>query len=165
MKYGLTCDNYDLLVARANGHCELCQTAESRTTRGALVIDHFAGGDLFFVRGLICDRCNSVMSRHDRRATWGPSSLPWADKARRYHLAAFEQPTPEEFKQAEQIIASRKPYAVKDRILTPVKGPKTYYVRLDRSLEEIASKLRHHLTAGERTELAELLAKASTPPR
>ncbi|GAA2929476.1 endonuclease domain-containing protein [Streptomyces enissocaesilis] len=159
MKYGMTCDDFDRLRARAGGQCELCKTPEQETPRGALIIDHFQGAGLFFVRGLICDRCNSVMSRHDRTAAWGPSSLPWANKARAYHLAAFERPSPEEFERAEQYIASRKPYVVKDRILPPVKRPKVPHIRLDRPLSQIATKLRRHLNAAQVARLIELLSK------
>lgn len=159
MKYGMTCDDFDRLRTRADGRCELCETPEEKTRRGILVIDHFQGAGLFFVRGLICDRCNSVMSRHDRKAAWGPSSLPWAEKARAYHLASFERPTPEEFEQAEQYIASRRPYAVKDRILPKVKRPKVPHIRMDRPLKEIATKLRRNLGADEMAQLIELLTK------
>lgn len=158
--YGMTCDDYDRLRRRAAGRCELCETPEAQTVRGTLIIDHFQDRDLFFVRGLLCDRCNAVMSRHDRTTTWGPSSLPFKEKARAYHLAAFAQPTPEEFAQAEQAIQARKPYAVKDRILPPAKGPKVSYVRLDRPLAEIASKLRRNLNAAEVAQLIELLSGA-----
>lgn len=154
----MTCDDYDRLCRRANGRCELCQTPEAKTVRGALVIDHFQARNLFFVRGLLCDRCNSVMSRHDRTATWGPSSLPFKEKARAYHLAAFGEPTPEEFAQAEQAIQSRKPYAVKDRILPHVVRPKVAYVRMDRPLPEIAKKLRRHLNDAQVAQLVELLS-------
>ncbi|NEA52362.1 endonuclease domain-containing protein [Streptomyces sp. SID10815] len=159
LKYGMTCDNFDRLLARAAGRCELCKTPEEQTQRGALVIDHFQGEGLFFVRGLICDRCNSVMARHDRSAEWGPASLPWADKARAYHLAAFEQPTPLDFAQADQYIASRRPYNVKDRPHIPITPRKTLVVRLDRSMTEAADKLRRHLTDRQRERLIELLSK------
>lgn len=158
-KYGMTCDDIDMLLARAAGRCELCQTPQEETQRGALVIDHFEGDGLFFVRGLICDRCNSVMARHDRSAAWGPASLPWADKARTYHLAAFEQPTPEQFEQADRYIASRRTYQVRDRAYIPVAPRRTVVVRLDRSMTEAADKLRRHLTDRQRTRLIELLAK------
>jgi hypothetical protein len=159
LKYGMTCNSYDRLRRRANGRCELCKTPETRTPRGALVIDHFQAGDLFFVRGLLCDKCNSVMSRHDRKTAWGPSSLPFKEKARAYHLAAFEQPSPEEFAQADQAIHARKPYAVKDRILPHIVRPKVAYIRMDRPLPEIASKLRRNLDAREVTHLIALLAE------
>jgi recombination endonuclease VII len=158
LKYDMSCDDFDRLRARANGHCELCEAPESDTPRGALVIDHFQGDGLFFVRGLICDRCNSVMSRHDRTAAWGPASLPWREKARAYHLAAFARPTAEEFSRADQYIASRRPYKVKDRDLV-VARPQTLQVRLDRSVTEIAKKLRRHLSDKQRARLVELLSK------
>lgn len=113
-KYGLTCDEYDQLRARSEGRCEICQTPEPKTVRGALVIDHFAGGGAWFVRGLLCDKCNSVMSRHDRAVTWGPASLPWAEKARAYHLNAFGKPSAEEFLLAQEYIDRRKPFSIRD---------------------------------------------------
>lgn len=155
----MTCDDFDRLVARAAGRCELCATPKEETPRGALVIDHFEGGGLFFVRGLICDRCNSVMARHDRTAAWGPASLPWADKARAYHLAAFEQPTPEEFEQADRYIASRRTYDVKERRYAPASS-RSLAVRLDRSMTEVATKLRRHLTDRQRARLVELLSES-----
>ncbi|MEH0552532.1 endonuclease domain-containing protein [Streptomyces sp. B21-101] len=158
-KYGMTCNSFDLLLARANGRCELCATPEGETPRGALVIDHFEGAGLFFVRGLICDRCNSVMSRHDRTAAWGPASLPFATKARAYHLAAFERPTPEEFGLADQHIAGRRPYRVKDRPSVFVVRPRSLQLRLDRSMTDVAAKLRRNLTDKQRSRLVELLSK------
>ncbi|MFD8088708.1 endonuclease domain-containing protein [Streptomyces malaysiensis] len=157
-KYGMTCDDFDRLLSRAAGRCELCETPEGETPRGALVIDHFQGAGLFFVRGLICDRCNSVMSRHDRSAEWGPSSLPWADRARSYHLAAFERPTAEEFERADRYIASRRAYKVKDRPAVPIARPETVVVRLDRSMTVAADKLRRHLTDRQRARLVALLS-------
>lgn len=154
----MTCDDFDRLLARAAGRCELCKTLEEETQRGALVIDHFEGDGLFFVRGLLCDRCNSVMSRHDRAVAWGPSSLPWKDKARAYHLAAFGQPSLDEFEQADRHIASRRTYHVKDRAYLPVAPRKALVVRLDRSMTETAAKLRRHLTERQRERLIELLS-------
>jgi hypothetical protein len=159
LKYEMSCDDFDRLQARAAGRCELCETPEVETVRGALVIDHFQGDGLFFVRGLICDRCNSVMSRHDRNVEWGPSSLPWAERARAYHLAAFERPTQQEFEQADRYIASRRPYKVKDRPSVPVARPEALLVRLDRSMTDAARKLRLHLTDKQRARLAELLSR------
>lgn len=159
-KYRLTCDEYDRLRARSEGRCELCQTPEDETPRGALVIDHFQGGGVFFVRGLLCDKCNSVMSRHDRTTTWGPSSLPWATATREYHLRAFANPSPEEFAKAEAYIEARRPYAVKDRVLPkPRRRTKVPHIRLDRSVAQIASKLRRHLDGDQLTELIELLLR------
>lgn len=111
--YNLTCDEYDQLRARANGHCEICKTPERETTRGLLVIDHFQGGGVAFVRGLLCDKCNAVMARHDRAMVWGPATLPWAEQARAYHLNAWALPSAEEFRRAEQYIQSRRPFTVR----------------------------------------------------
>src|SRR4051812_19457719 len=58
----LTCDEYDALRERAAGRCEICGTAEADTGGRRLVVDHFHGGKLHLIRGLLCDSCNVVMS-------------------------------------------------------------------------------------------------------
>ncbi|KPI33359.1 Recombination endonuclease VII [Actinobacteria bacterium OV450] len=106
--YGLTCDEYEAMRDRSADRCELCGRLDRDTPRGELVIDHFEGGRrVRFVRGLLCDRCNSVMQRHDGRSPWGPASLPYAHQARAYHLAAFGQPGVEAFKRADEVIAEQ----------------------------------------------------------
>lgn len=159
--YGLTCNDYDAMRARAREACEICQTPERDTTRGQLVIDHFQGDDLFIVRGLLCDRCNSVMSRHDRTAEWGPASLPWKDKARTYHLNAFSQPTDDELRRAAEVIASRTPYSVRNRPPLP-KTPRREQsprVHLNHGPKQIARAIRKHLTPRQISRLIELLTE------
>jgi hypothetical protein len=107
--YGLLCDEYDRLRARAAGCCEICQTPEADTTRGSLVIDHFQQGDTWFVRGLVCDRCNGVMARHDRRLAWGPATRPWVDQSAEYHRRSWGA-TPELLAEAAAHIARNKPW-------------------------------------------------------
>ncbi|MEV4438532.1 endonuclease domain-containing protein [Streptomyces sp. NPDC049577] len=59
--YALTCNEYDDLLGRADGHCMLCKT-RPRPGR-PLNIDHdHALGD-WAVRGLVCDRCNQIVRR------------------------------------------------------------------------------------------------------
>lgn len=108
LSYRLTCDEYEAMRDRARGRCEICDRLDRETPRGELVIDHFAGKGAWFVRGLLCDRCNSVMQRHDGTAPWGPASRPFAAKARAYHLNAFARPGAEQFRRADQVIARRQ---------------------------------------------------------
>ncbi|MFD4315057.1 endonuclease domain-containing protein [Streptomyces sp. NPDC058548] len=107
-EHRLTCDEYDAMRDRAQGECELCDTPDHETPRGQLVIDHFRGRRFRIIRGLICDRCNSVMSRHDATAPWGPASLPFAERARAYHLNAFSRPTVELLQRADAEIELRR---------------------------------------------------------
>ncbi|WP_381801039.1 endonuclease domain-containing protein [Streptomyces niveus] len=160
LNYDLTCDQYDEMRRRADGRCEICQTPERQTTRGALVIDHFHGGGAWFVRGLLCDRCNSVMSRHDRAVVWGPASLPFREMANRYHLNAFGRPTPEEFQKAADYIAARKPFDVRNvpRLSQPVRR-KAPRVRLDHGPKNIARALRSYLSPEQIARLIELLSE------
>ncbi|MGA5496682.1 endonuclease domain-containing protein [Streptomyces cinereoruber] len=106
--YGLTCDTYESMRDRAQDRCEICGLLDRDTLRGQIVIDHFRGGGVFFVRGLVCDRCNALMSRHDGTALWGPKTLPGKAAARAYHLRAFEKPSPEELERADGEILRRK---------------------------------------------------------
>jgi hypothetical protein len=158
--YGLTCEAYDALRDRAEDACELCRTPDHQTTRGKLIIDHFQGGGLFFVRGLLCDKCNSVMSRHDRTAPWGPASIPYRDRARAYHLNAWDKPTAEEFARADEYIDSHGAYSP-GRV--PPSVPRIHIpkgkavVRLDQGPKQIARKLRSYLSDEQRARPVALL--------
>lgn len=161
--YGLTCEAYDALRDRAKDACEICKRPDHQTARGKLIIDHFQGGDIFFVRGLLCDRCNSVMSRHDRTAPWGPASLPFKERARTYHLNAWDKPTAEVFQRADEYIANHGTYSPRR---SPALKPKAHVprgkpmVRLDHGPKHIARKLRSYLTEEQLAHLIALLTEA-----
>jgi hypothetical protein len=99
--HGLTCDEYDALRARAAGHCELCGTAEPDTGGRRLVVDHYEGNQLRFIRGLLCDRCNSLMSCIDGRKRWGPDRSRVA-AAREYERRSWHQPSRAQWEQVER---------------------------------------------------------------
>lgn len=166
--YGLTCEAYDALRDRAEDACEICRTADHETTRGKLIIDHFQGGGLFFVRGLLCDKCNSVMSRHDRTAPWGPASLPFKEKARAYHLNAWDKPTAEELARADEFIQSHGTYSSgRSSPSTPRIHVRTGkpYVRLDLGTTRIAQKLRRYLTPAQLARVVDLLTEEDPTER
>lgn len=60
--YSLTCEEFDELLARANGRCEKCGAAETDTPIGHLLIDHDSGLGTGWdhVRGMLCSRCNTA---------------------------------------------------------------------------------------------------------
>jgi hypothetical protein len=91
-RFRLTCDEYDAMRARAGGSCEICGTAEMETRGRRLVVDHFSGRPASYVRGLVCDRCNSVMSCHDGHKNWGPLTTPWREKAAEYAANSWHSP-------------------------------------------------------------------------
>ena len=64
--YGLTCAGYDALWKRAEGRCEICRIAAEDTPRRKLCIDHDRRYGFPAVRGLLCDKCNSLISHVDR---------------------------------------------------------------------------------------------------
>jgi len=162
--YGLTCEDYEAMRDRAQDSCEICGTPDHETKRGQLVIDHFQAKNLFFVRGLLCDRCNSVMSRHDRTAPWGPATLPFAEKARAYHLNASSHPSAEEFQLADEVIGGRSGYARhEDRAAAPQplhrKPRGANFLRLDHGPKNIARGLRNYLTPAQLSRVIELLSR------
>jgi hypothetical protein len=53
-KYGITLEEYNLLVAKQNGLCGMCQKPKDRR-RFCVDHDHQTGK----IRGLLCDRCNT----------------------------------------------------------------------------------------------------------
>lgn len=107
--HGLTCDEFDHLRARAAGHCELCGTPEAETGGKRLVVDHFHGSErrLYFVRGLLCDKCNVVMSCLDEHKPWGANRVMEA-RARVFEANSWQQPTAEQWKLVEQIRQRRR---------------------------------------------------------
>ncbi len=81
--YRLTCADYDYLLQRSGGKCEICGTPAAGTPRGFLGIDHDVRYGYFAVRGLLCDECNSLMRYVDRRLK------PADDRTRRYTANAW----------------------------------------------------------------------------
>lgn len=106
--YRLDCDEFERLYARSGGCCEICKTPEADTPRGKLVIEHYHWRDVWFVRGLVCDKCNRLMACHDRALPWGPATRPRAASAFEFHRNAWGA-TPELLEQAARGIAERKP--------------------------------------------------------
>ncbi len=91
-RFRLTCDEYDALRARANDCCEICGTPEAETRGQRLVVDHFMGHPASYVRGLVCDPCNSVMSCHDGNKNWGPLTSRWRKEAAEYAANSWHSP-------------------------------------------------------------------------
>jgi hypothetical protein len=68
-RYRLTCTQYEALVWRSAGACEVCKRPASeedngwRQVSGRLQIDHDHQLGLWAVRGLLCRRCNNTIDR------------------------------------------------------------------------------------------------------
>jgi hypothetical protein len=58
-RYRLSCQQYEQLLARAEGICEICRRPLARGPRGKLAIDHC--GPQWAVRGLLCNGCNGLL--------------------------------------------------------------------------------------------------------
>lgn len=164
----LSCENFDALDARAGGHCELCGVAEEETPRGYLVIDHFDAGRFSFVRGLVCDACNAVMSCFDGNKAWG-ANRRWEQRAGEYERNSWQKPCEEAF----ALMAARTelypcydpryvPLFSKPRLrLEPIPPPATVTIPipLGRGQKVIAQKLRRHLSRTQIARLVDLLAQ------
>jgi hypothetical protein len=77
--YGLTCEQYEGLLADCDSRCETCGQPASMTTRRKLFIDHDGSIGQWAVRGLLCGKCNAAL-RYDRDAPgWAAAYLasPW----------------------------------------------------------------------------------------
>lgn len=59
--YMLSCHNYEVLLQRANGHCELCGMLGMYNQWRKLHIDHDNMVGQWGVRGLLCYLCNTHM--------------------------------------------------------------------------------------------------------
>lgn len=79
--YSLSCDEFDSLLKRAGGKCELC-----RQQVDSLQIDHdHALGGAWAVRGLLCGLCNQRIRRIESGG-WVPTSEDRAYLASAWHL-------------------------------------------------------------------------------
>lgn len=61
-KYGLTCEEFEELLQRSQGLCEICERSGTSTKHGRLYIDHDPRLGLAAVRGLLCASCNSKLA-------------------------------------------------------------------------------------------------------
>lgn len=68
--YGLSCPDYDRLIAHAEGACQICGVKPGQTGHGFLVVDHDDTVGQWAVRGLLCQDCNSALPMG--------STPPWA---------------------------------------------------------------------------------------
>ncbi|MGN9802082.1 endonuclease domain-containing protein [Micromonospora sp. L32] len=60
-RYDLTCDEYTRRVEQVEDRCEICRTRGPESSHGRLFIDHDADRGLWFVRGLLCGTCNTML--------------------------------------------------------------------------------------------------------
>lgn len=88
-RFKLTCNEFDELRERAAGACEICLTPESQTGGSRLVIDHFSSPTECYIRGLLCDRCNTVMACFDGTKKWGQNRI-WEPAAQRYAESSWQ---------------------------------------------------------------------------
>lgn len=153
--YGLTCDEYDAMRARAGGHCEICGVPEELTKRKRLVVDHFHAGRASFIRGLLCDTCNtSVMPCIDGLKAWGVNRQ-WEAKAREYEANSWEQPSAAALalmaaRVEKQPKYRRRPMPTRDRI-------NAIAVPTRQGVPAMAERLLAYLTPDEIAELVVLL--------
>jgi len=63
-RYGITEEDYQIMWANQQGKCAICGRKETQNARQKrLGIDHCHSTGL--VRGLLCDKCNNLLSRAD----------------------------------------------------------------------------------------------------
>jgi recombination endonuclease VII len=75
--YLLTCGQYERLLSRAAGHCEICGSRDVDNIHGKLHIDHVHRLGNWAVRGLLCQPCNNNL-----QTPWTRLLLrPYADGA------------------------------------------------------------------------------------
>lgn len=138
-RYRLTCDDYDAMYARANGCCEICGAAERDVPRKKLFVDHYEDEQTIYVRGLVCTRCNRVMSAWDGNDSWG-TKLRWKEAAARYAANSWQQPRAK---------TQPVPAPSSEKRMVIFAGP-----------EDLAGHLRKALTADE---ISDLVARLTSP--
>lgn len=93
--YRISCEQYDRMLTRAAGHCEICGIAADDTPGRRLGIDHDhrAGDGWNHVRGLLCQKCNCNLKYPER------GDRPYTEAEAAYMAQAWcvlePPPTPE----------------------------------------------------------------------
>lgn len=64
-RYGLTIEQYSVLLQKQNGVCAICGQTESTKTKANLAVDHEHGTGK--VRGLLCMMCNTGIGKFSTR--------------------------------------------------------------------------------------------------
>lgn len=62
IKYGMTVEDYDLMLIQQGGRCAICFTDEPRG-KGTFHVDHCHATSI--VRGLLCSKCNILLGHAD----------------------------------------------------------------------------------------------------
>jgi hypothetical protein len=89
-KYRMLCDEFDRLISRSGGRCEICSVRGEDTAYGQLFIDHDASLGDWAVRGLLCGVCNSDIGRGWRtEAVERYLARPWRT-VRHRHFARID---------------------------------------------------------------------------
>ncbi|WP_097921731.1 endonuclease domain-containing protein [Streptomyces sp. wa1063] len=78
-EHRLSCSEYEDFRKRAGGLCEICGISEEHLYRQMLVLDHCHRSGR--IRGMLCQKCNTVMACYDGTKTWGANKVrkPEAD--------------------------------------------------------------------------------------
>lgn len=56
-KYGMTIEDYDLMLANQGGRCAICESGDSGRKGARFAIDH--NHETGVIRGLLCRACNT----------------------------------------------------------------------------------------------------------
>lgn len=66
LRFGLSVEEYNILVAKNDGRCGICRKGETRTRRLSLDHDHKTG----VIRGFLCSRCNLALGNAGDSTEW-----------------------------------------------------------------------------------------------
>lgn len=76
-KYGITEDDYNLLLKLQHGRCAICRTLP---TKRRLCVDHCHKGGA--VRGLLCNSCNRAIVALERDEKWATCAVAYLQKVK-----------------------------------------------------------------------------------
>lgn len=89
-RFGLTVEEYNVLVALSDGRCGICRKPESRDRRMCLDHDHKTGE----VRGFLCSHCNLTLGNAGDSVEWLELAIQYLKSKEKVRTSDLDPPIP-----------------------------------------------------------------------
>lgn len=89
-RFGLSVEEYNVLVAMTDGLCGICRQPEVRDRRMCLDHDHKTGE----IRGFLCSRCNLLLGNAGDNVEWLEKAILYLKSTKKLRTSEQDPPIP-----------------------------------------------------------------------